>query len=781
MSRRTAEIEFWLWAGLAIAAYMAVQWGSVLGCLGQCYVDTESLHGPAVGSLEGIDTRLNTWILAWTQNALLDPGRHFFDGAILYPAPGALAGSEHLIGPALLSLPVRIFSDNAVLNYGIALITSGLILGLSTAALTRWATGSRTIAIAADVVALAMPWRIAEVGHLQLLSAGFIPLVLYLFLKLMRNEAGLGALLGLFFALTLQLLSSYYLAYQMTLCLMVVGLVGLFWIRPDGRSWARIGFTLVISYVLLAAVSIPYLSRAAQGEMRVTFDPEQVLQGNHLGNAIHMLWPRFDTLWQRNPGFEPAFFVPAMVLALALLSLIWVFIKPHRSPSDDAPNVSRAKLVTVSLWLCSISALFMLPGPHVVLGEEIYRLPAYWAAQLVPGFVHLRAPHRWAILIATAMPVLAALGASSLVRLCGQRVVRNRVPLSAFVLALLAGLLVINLPLERLPVHPAQEGSALHTNLYRALEQLPPGPLLEIPWPLDSLERNTRDTRYMLSATQHPHPLLNGFTAHPPQSFFLLNRISQNLPATRAIDHLSQLTDLRWIVVHWDSLSPAEKEAWRTADRGDLNPVYSDQDGAIFELVPLPQTGQWMPALLDAQPRERTLTGLPRSPVQSAGPLGRILSLGATGPFRFLGEHPIPQRVQVEILNATSDTWPGLDIQDQGLLAFRYSVIDLQGQLVAQDLAPLDADIFSGISRLTPVIRGPTRNGSFWLCLELVQLGPGGPVELPMAPAEIEIVARGIEADRDASIGRWRRYRELQRETQGDSASRCVREHQSPE
>ena len=201
MSKRRIEIEFWLWAFLVVAILIGLQLGPMLSCPGECYVDTGALHGKAVGYLEGIDIRLNSWILAWTQNALLSPGRNFFDAGMLYPAPAALAGSEHLIGPALLTLPVRIFSNNAVLNYSVAVTLSSLILGLSTATLARWATQSRALGVLAAAIALLMPWRVAEISHLQLLSAGFIPLILYFELRLLLGDEKYRTSLGLFLAL----------------------------------------------------------------------------------------------------------------------------------------------------------------------------------------------------------------------------------------------------------------------------------------------------------------------------------------------------------------------------------------------------------------------------------------------------------------------------------------------------------------------------------------------------------------------------------------------------
>ena len=776
MSRRNIEIEFWLWASLGIALLIGFQLGPLLSCPGQCYVDAEILHGRSVGFLESIDMRLNTWILAWTQNALLSPGAGFFDGGMLYPAPGALAGSEHLIGPALLTLPVRLFSDNAVLSYSAAIVLSSLILGFSTAALARWATGSRLLGLLAVGIALSLPWRVAEISHLQLLSVGFIPLIVLLTLQLMLGEARRWTAPFLFAVLSLQLLTSYYLAYQVTLCLGMVVLVGLIWIRPALARLIPLAIAMGLSYLILVLVSIPYLARNAQGELRVTFNPDEILAGNHLSNALQMLWPRFNTLWQQNPGLEPAYYIPVTVLVLALISFFWFFVGTQYRQAHQVGQIARARLTTLILWLCCLAAFSMLPGAHAVLGDEIYRLPAYWAAQLIPGFIHLRAPHRWAIVIAIALPILAALGAQVVLRLVGHRMMAGKIPLRTLACLVIAIFVALNLPIERLAIKPAFDKSAAHTSLYEALESLPYGPVLELPWHLDALQRNDADPRYMLSGAKHGRPILNGFTAHLPPSYFLLNRISQNLPERRAIDSLSQLTDLRWIVVHWNDLPKEDRKVWQRTDLPDLKLVYSDQQGAIFELVPLMQTGQWMSDLLATQARSHTLAGLPRKPLPSSPAPGRILSAEFSGKLRFLGAHPIPKPLKIRVANTTKRTWPGLDTQEEGLVALRYSFSDMDDQIVADGLAPLDADIIPGLSELTPGVEGPTDDGVFRLCLELVQPWNGENRPLAMPALEIEVETRGLGINRDESINRWRDYQEEKLKPASEALSRCARE-----
>jgi hypothetical protein len=83
----------------------------------------------------GGDTRLLLWTLAWDNHALLDRVPGFFNANIFYPAPNALAYSEHVFGISLFSLPVYAVTRNPVLAYNVVWILSYFLTALTTHAL----------------------------------------------------------------------------------------------------------------------------------------------------------------------------------------------------------------------------------------------------------------------------------------------------------------------------------------------------------------------------------------------------------------------------------------------------------------------------------------------------------------------------------------------------------------------------------------------------------------------------------------------------------------------
>ena len=196
-----------LFLSLALFAYLPI-----LECAGSCFVDLEAIHAKGVGRFALSDIRLNTWILASVQDNLVSRPFDLFHARAFHPAPDPLAGSEHMIGLALLTLPLRLFTSNAILVYQATWMLTSVLLALTTFALVRWLTGSFWVAILGGTLAMWMPWRTTELSHLQLLGAHWFPLVWLLTLRILlgadtRRDAILLALV-----LSLQLLTSYYLA-----------------------------------------------------------------------------------------------------------------------------------------------------------------------------------------------------------------------------------------------------------------------------------------------------------------------------------------------------------------------------------------------------------------------------------------------------------------------------------------------------------------------------------------------------------------------------------------
>ena len=351
------------------------------------------------GGLELADTRLNTWILAWVQHALLTGPLGIFDANAFHPATKSLAGSEHLIGLALPTLPLHLLTSNAVLIYQLTLLLTGWLLAMTTFALVRWLSGCFWVSLAGGVFALVMPWRFAQLSHVQLLGAHWFPLIWLLSLRLLLGEVRRGDAAWLALVLSLQLLTSYYLAYQLALTLAIlVGTVALSGaLRP--RGLLPFGLAAAASVLLLVLASLPYLAREGLGEL-----PEQsrlVRQAGLLEVArlARLLAPRLPGLRDGAHGY----WIP---LSLGLLSLLAAAFAFGRGRLAGALG-SRERVGVLFLWACVLSAIVMMLGPSFRAGELTLPLPYGWAAWLLPGFDNLRTPLRWGVTIGLAVPVLA--------------------------------------------------------------------------------------------------------------------------------------------------------------------------------------------------------------------------------------------------------------------------------------------------------------------------------------------------------------------------------------
>src|SRR5262249_49800827 len=147
------------------------------------------------------------------------------------------------------------------------------------------------------------------------------------------------------------------------------------------------------------------------------------------------------------------------------------------------------------------------------------------------------------------------------------------------------------------------------------------GPLLEAPLgPEEGIWSLLRESRAMYFSTVHWLPLLNGYTAYPPASHTLLMPLARQLPESESLQTLVSLADVRWILVHFDGLSEAERESWPAAPGLALAARFPSE--AVFE-VTLPPSADWRRTLLDPPPG-RTPGGVETAPLPWSARVGRI-------------------------------------------------------------------------------------------------------------------------------------------------------------
>jgi hypothetical protein len=712
---------------LALLALGLLLHGPALRCLDGCYFDYATIRAGDLGRLEPSDARLNTWILAWVQRSLLHDPASLYDGNIFHPARRVITQSEHLLGEAVLTLPVRALGGDAVAVHQAAIVLSALLLAWTTFALVCWLTDSEFAAFAAGAAALVMPWRLAELSHVQILSAQWFPLVWLQMLRIAGGERAPRQLVGLALALAFGLLSSFYLAYYLAascaLLLLALWACGLL----DRRGAAALALAAALPVAAFVASAVPYLEwKAAVG-----FQGPRPIESVAVRDAIAFIAPRLELGWRGVLPVAVSLEVPLAVFAFGLVALAGGW----RAFPGEAGRRCRALVLGLAA-LVGVSFVLAL-GRELELGGVKLPLPGELASRLVPGYANLRNPLRWAVPIGVAFPVLAGIGIARLERALAGR--GARLALRAAVVAAFAA----SLPWMALPVRDAWEGQAARMPAYRELAALPPGAVIEIPWPLPSPASVDIVSRYVLASTLHWRPLANGVSGYVPPSAQLVRGVAQRLPAPRALQRLHDLAGVRFIVLHVDALLPRDQALWAEAvANGRVQRVWSDPTTWILEIRGASRPPRWLEALRSPEPRERTLAGLTRAPLELPLPAGR-LDLLEPAPFLFA---PGGTRlVRVDLQNDSDVAWPGFDVQTEGLVLARYAFRGEDDQLVVDGTAPLGEDALPHDRvRLTLPIRPPAQPGRYRLTLELVQQIGAEERVLPVPPLSLDAEVRRL-------------------------------------
>jgi len=719
---------------LALGVYLSFP---LLRCLDSCFVDYFEVHDAQTAHFEIPDVRLNSWILGWVQHSLLSDPTSLFDTNAFYPAKNTLSGSEHLLGVALQTLAFRPFSDGAVMLHQTALILSFLLLGVNTFALVRWITGSSWAAFLAGAVTSFMPWRVSELGHLQLLSVQWLPLVWLFALRVIAGERRRRDSLWLALVLGIQMLSSFYLAYLALFSTGLLAVTLLVAYRPPRSAVYHLAGAVALPTALVALTSIPYVSRFSAYRFTASSATEFATSPDLI---LSMLVPSL-SLRPDVPDLMPVNYrIPLVVLLCAVLALGWLIASPV-----DARD-RRLRVLTAALAITSAGAFVLMLGREIQVGDVAIKLPAYWLARIVPGFSQMRAEFRWGILIGTAFPVLAGLGIARAERILG-RIASDSARLWATwtTRVCTAVLFAVNVSWFQLPPRDAWKDSGDILNAHRALATLEPGPAVEIPWQIHRISTATNGSKYMLASSLHWRPMLNGYTAYVPESYHFVQRLAQYLPEPRAIEYLRRLTGLRWIIVHPDRVGVRYRKPWLLAERsGTLRLAVARSDFRIYEVPSAPTNQSWLAALLAEAPGPTTMTGLPRAAVPLPEKAG-TLRVEVPRRMRYDQASGLPVFVAVSIENPSEATWPGLDIQTEGLVQLRYRFFDAAGEMVREDTASFDVDL-PPMREVTTraLIRSPARTGRFRVRFDVVQrLGDSlRDLGFPVVGGEVEVTQR---------------------------------------
>ncbi|MEO8070719.1 MAG: hypothetical protein ABI652_04915 [Acidobacteriota bacterium] len=489
------------------------------------------------------DAEQGEWTLSWIARMLPRDPRHLFDGNIFAPERATLAYSEPMIVPALMGAPVRWLGGSPVLTYNVVLIV-GLALTAWAGWLVAWRwTGAADAALVAGALTAFNAHLLTRLPHVMAAHAWGIPLSLYLADRLVdRPRMRDGALLALVVAATAAT-SVYWLA----LVGVVVAITAVASLRR-WRSFLAITGASLAGLVIVAPVLWPYVRLAGSGASRPL---ESVAQFSATPAGYLTSLSRLHAGWTARFFRDDVNVLFAGVTAIALAAV---------GVATAAGRAERRRRIVVVVAIATVG-VFLSFGPATALYRTLY----HWLLPLRG----LRAAARFGYLYLVAIALAAGLGVAWLqqrARTAGKR-------------ALIAGLCLAAVTVEAwsgpIRTEPFRRVPAIYDVLAR---EAGPALLVEVPfYPADAVFENGE---YMLNATAHWQPVMNGTSGVTPASYRARAASFWFFPRDWAIDAIVR-DGATHVMVHLERFSAAEVADINQvlARRADLRLVASDAQG----------------------------------------------------------------------------------------------------------------------------------------------------------------------------------------------------------
>ena len=307
------------------------------------------------------DPILNIWILAWDceQFRGIFFGHyahlwHFFDANIFYPAPLALAYSEHLVPQALQIFPLYALTNNPILCYNLLFLSTFVLSGLGMFLLVRELTGNVAASFVAGLLFAFAPYRVPQSSHLQVLSSQWMPFAFYGFTRYVRHGR-LRALVGATASVVLQGLScGYYLLYFPPFAAAYA--VWELWRTgklADRRLWMHLAAASVAAVIVITPFVIPYIRVSRELQLTRSLGETTRLSADLYSYATASGAERFwgSRLSDVFPKPEGELFPGLIPVVLALLGI--AFAKAEYIEIEEAAHWRTR--VAYALWILALA------------------------------------------------------------------------------------------------------------------------------------------------------------------------------------------------------------------------------------------------------------------------------------------------------------------------------------------------------------------------------------------------------------------------------------------
>jgi hypothetical protein len=512
------------------------------------------------------DPLFQAWQVAWVGHAVLHQPLHLFQANVFWPLPDSLAFSDAVVGYAPAGLIAQRGPQSALVVYNLLFLLAYALAFLGAYLLARELGAGRVGATAAGAAFAYAPWRLAQNGHLQVISSGGVPLALFLLVRGYRRGSPGYVLTGWLVA-AWQISLGFTLGLQLVYLLGVLGgIAAIVWWRRGGE---RIGRPLVIA----TAIGVCVLTLVSVGQARPYFrvihdhpEAERTLSqvesfspppaGFLSAPPESFLWGDATAGRRNSHGLlsEQTLF-PG--LAITLLALAGLF-------SPVYPRSLRVGL-GVGVLTCAVLSL----GLREVSGPQRYLTPYRVLYDVAPGWNGVRTPGRINTLTSLGLALLAGAGVCLVLRLLRRRTRSRTVEVVGA--SVLVGAILLDglgpIPHPSVPAPPAGQRFAAPPQLHL---------------PIDFYSAS----RYSYWSVAGFPAIVNGTGAFEPTSLEQLRKTVETFPDAKSVAALRD-AGVQTVVLHPEL---ARGTAWEgTAQRSVARlPVSRDvQDGVVvYRLEP---------------------------------------------------------------------------------------------------------------------------------------------------------------------------------------------------
>lgn len=492
-----------------------------------------------------------TWIFGWGAHAVRDNPLSLLNGSIFnanifYPEPLTLAYTENFLGLSMPAAPLVWLTSNPLLVYNLVTIGLYATSGYATYLLVRQITPYRPAGVIAGLAFTLAPYRISQIEHMHVVAIHLMPIMLLLLLRMSRHSSWrIVVAAGVVFGL--QIWSSFTGA---SITLLMVGAWGV-WELARHRLGAlatlgRAGIAVALGFALAIPVIRPYRDlRAIHPEFKhpkaavleFSATPTSYLSPPHRNALVRSPHDPLERRFKDTQGYWEKNHFPGFVLLGAFLIAVGAafrkFIRRQvergkrdadaEPPDPDAITAETTPSHSAHLWLfiviASVGFVTSL-GPRLGAAPDGIPLPFSLITKL--GFSDLaRVPSRFGTLVPFGMAVVVGLAISAM-----RDPWRHRLAATSLVL-LSIELMIPTLQPRRVPAATAVNRTI--TNTKGAVLALPTVELL----PGGGVDVDTipREAIHLYLSTANFRPMINGYAAFHPSSFWEVVRAVQDFPS----------------------------------------------------------------------------------------------------------------------------------------------------------------------------------------------------------------------------------------------------------